>query len=150
MLEIPASVTAATGMDALTHAVEACNAPLASLTDANALEAFSLINVWLPKAFATMVATSKPVSKWHSASTRRYVAFSSAGWGWFTRWRTSRAQPTTCHGVCATLSCCQLSRTQPSERRRAFCPHRTGDGRGDAVMSTTKPQVRKRLTLSVR
>ena len=51
MLEIPAAVTAATGMDALTHAVEAyVSLGAHPLTDANALEAIRLINLWLPKA----------------------------------------------------------------------------------------------------
>lgn len=51
MLNIPASVTAATGMDALTHAVEAyVSVGAHPLTDANALEAIRLISGWLPKA----------------------------------------------------------------------------------------------------
>ncbi|MCT4711938.1 lactaldehyde reductase [Enterobacteriaceae bacterium H11S18] len=51
MLDIPASVTAATGMDALTHAVEAyVSVGAHPLTDANALEAIRLISTWLPKA----------------------------------------------------------------------------------------------------
>ncbi|WP_336819320.1 lactaldehyde reductase [Cedecea sp. MMO-103] len=51
MVNIPSSVTAATGMDALTHAVEAYVSVSAHpLTDANALEAIRLINTWLPKA----------------------------------------------------------------------------------------------------
>lgn len=51
MLDIPASVTAATGMDALTHAVEAyVSVGAHPLTDANALEAIRLITLWLPKA----------------------------------------------------------------------------------------------------
>lgn len=51
MMNIPSSVTAATGMDALTHAVEAYVSVSAHpLTDANALEAIRLINTWLPKA----------------------------------------------------------------------------------------------------
>ena len=51
MLDIPASVTAATGMDALTHAIEAyVSVGAHPLTDANALEAIRLINLWLPKA----------------------------------------------------------------------------------------------------
>lgn len=51
MLDIPASVTAATGMDALTHAIEAYVSVAAHpLTDANALESIRLISQWLPKA----------------------------------------------------------------------------------------------------
>ncbi|HEY1846978.1 MAG TPA: lactaldehyde reductase [Buttiauxella sp.] len=51
MLDIPAGVTAATGMDALTHAIEAyVSVGAHPLTDANALEAIRLISQWLPKA----------------------------------------------------------------------------------------------------
>lgn len=49
MCGLPASVTAATGMDALTHAVEAFVSQGAHpLTDASALEAIRLIHRWLP------------------------------------------------------------------------------------------------------
>lgn len=51
MLDIPPSVTAATGMDALTHAIEAYVSVAAHpLTDANALESIRLISQWLPHA----------------------------------------------------------------------------------------------------
>ena len=51
MLDIPAPVTAATGMDALTHAIEAyVSVGAHPLTDANALEAIRLIAQWLPVA----------------------------------------------------------------------------------------------------
>jgi alcohol dehydrogenase len=53
MLGIPPDVTAATGMDALTHAVEAVVSVGAHpLTDANALEAIRIISQWLPAAVA--------------------------------------------------------------------------------------------------
>lgn len=150
MLEIPASVTAATGMDALTHAVEAyVSVGAHPLTDANALEAIRLINVWLPKA----------VDDGHNLEAREQMAFgqylagmafNSAGLGWFTRWRTSRAQPTTCRTASATLSCCQLSRTLTVRTPSRVLPasHRRWAWR--RAVCLTKPQVRKRLTLSVR
>ncbi|SFM87292.1 lactaldehyde reductase [Izhakiella capsodis] len=51
MLAIPPAVTAATGMDALTHAIEAyVSVGAHPLTDANALEAIRLISQWLPIA----------------------------------------------------------------------------------------------------
>lgn len=51
MLNIPQSVTAATGMDALTHAIEAYVAKGAHpLTDHSALEAIRLISRYLPQA----------------------------------------------------------------------------------------------------
>ena len=53
MLGMPASLTAATGMDALTHAVEAYVSPGANpLTDAAALMAIRMISQYLPKAVA--------------------------------------------------------------------------------------------------
>lgn len=53
MLLKPASLTAATGMDALTHAVEAYVSTIATpITDACALKAVALISQWLRKAVA--------------------------------------------------------------------------------------------------
>ena len=53
MLLKPASLTAATGMDALTHAVEAYVSTIATpITDACALKAVTLISQWLRKAVA--------------------------------------------------------------------------------------------------
>ncbi|KLP58550.1 alcohol dehydrogenase [Enterobacter genomosp. O] len=66
MLDIPASVTAATGMDALTHAIEAyVSVGSHPLTDANALEAIRLINLWLPEA----------VNNGHNLEAREQMAF---------------------------------------------------------------------------
>ena len=66
MLEIPASVTAATGMDALTHAIEAyVSVGAHPLTDANALESVRLIAQWLPKA----------VDNGHDLTAREQMAF---------------------------------------------------------------------------
>ena len=51
MLSMPASLTAATGMDALTHAIEAYVSTAATpITDAVALKAIELINENLPTA----------------------------------------------------------------------------------------------------
>ncbi|HXP96494.1 MAG TPA: iron-containing alcohol dehydrogenase [Telmatospirillum sp.] len=53
MIKIPAATTAATGMDALTHAVEAYVSQGAHvLTDHSALEAIRLISSYLPRAVA--------------------------------------------------------------------------------------------------
>ncbi|WBM70905.1 lactaldehyde reductase [Buttiauxella sp. WJP83] len=66
MLDIPASVTAATGMDALTHAIEAYVSVAAHpLTDANALESIRLISQWLPKA----------VDNGHNLEAREMMAY---------------------------------------------------------------------------
>jgi len=51
MLAMPAKLTAATGMDALTHAVEAYVSTIATpVTDSAALKAVELISLWLRKA----------------------------------------------------------------------------------------------------
>lgn len=53
MVDMPASLTAATGMDALTHAVEAYVSTIATpITDACALKAMALIAEWLRPAVA--------------------------------------------------------------------------------------------------
>ena len=66
MLDIPAAVTAATGMDALTHAVEAyVSVGAHPLTDANAMEAIRLISQWLPKA----------VEEGHNLEAREMMAY---------------------------------------------------------------------------
>ncbi len=66
MLDIPADVTAATGMDALTHAIEAYVSTGAHpLTDANALEAIRLISQWLPEA----------VDNGHNLKAREMMAY---------------------------------------------------------------------------
>lgn len=52
MMGMPPSLTAATGMDALTHAVEAYVSTAATpITDACALEAIGIIATYLPKAY---------------------------------------------------------------------------------------------------
>ncbi|AFJ45214.1 lactaldehyde reductase [Shimwellia blattae] len=81
MLAIPPAVTAATGMDALTHAIEAYVSTGAhTLTDPNALEAIRLIGQWLPEA----------VDNGHNLKAREMMAcaqylagmaFNSAGLG---------------------------------------------------------------------
>lgn len=66
MLDIPSSVTAATGMDALTHAIEAyVSLGAHPLTDANALESIRLISQWLPKA----------VDEGHNLEAREMMAY---------------------------------------------------------------------------
>ncbi|WP_323072024.1 iron-dependent methanol dehydrogenase [Mycetohabitans endofungorum] len=53
MVAMPPALTAATGMDALTHAVEAYVSTAATpITDACAEKAIALIGAWLPKAVA--------------------------------------------------------------------------------------------------
>lgn len=81
MVDLPASVTAATGMDALTHAIEAYVTPGAhTLTDPTALEAIKLITKWLPIA----VADGKNVEARDKLACAQFLAgmaFNSAGLG---------------------------------------------------------------------
>ncbi|QIP91747.1 alcohol dehydrogenase [Serratia fonticola] len=81
MLDIPASVTAATGMDALTHAVEAyASVGAHPLTDHSALEAIRLISTWLPAA----VDDGKNLQAREMMAYGQYLAgmaFNSAGLG---------------------------------------------------------------------
>lgn len=81
MLDIPASVTAATGMDALTHAVEAyVSVGAHPLTDHSALEAIRLISTWLPAA----VDDGKNLQAREMMAYGQYLAgmaFNSAGLG---------------------------------------------------------------------
>jgi alcohol dehydrogenase len=93
MLDIPPSVTAATGMDALTHAIEAfVSVGAHPLTDANALEAIRLINLWLPKAVDDGT-TWRPASRWRLASIWRAWRSTAPVSGWSTRWPISRRHP---------------------------------------------------------
>ncbi|ULQ47982.1 iron-containing alcohol dehydrogenase [Flagellatimonas centrodinii] len=82
MTGLPAPITAATGMDALTHAVEAyiSNNAIGS-TDADALEATRLIFKWLPVAFAdgTNLEARQHMAQ---ASYLAGLAFTRAGVGY--------------------------------------------------------------------
>ncbi|MGP2427057.1 lactaldehyde reductase [Yersinia sp. 2538 StPb PI] len=81
MLNIPASVTAATGMDALTHAIEAyVSLGAHTLTDHSALESIRLISQWLPLA----VDDGKNLHAREMMACGQYLAgmaFNSAGLG---------------------------------------------------------------------
>ncbi|VTR18816.1 NAD-dependent methanol dehydrogenase [Serratia fonticola] len=102
MLDIPASVTAATGMDALTHAVEAyVSVGAHPLTDHSALEAIRLISTWLP---AAVDDGKKPAGTGNDglwANTWQGWRSTAPGLAWCTHWLTSRVQPT----ICRTASC---------------------------------------------
>jgi alcohol dehydrogenase len=82
MLGIPAGTTAATGMDALTHAIEAYVAKAAHpLTDHSALEAIRIICTWLPRA----VTDGKDLKAREMMAYGEFLAglaFNSAGLGY--------------------------------------------------------------------
>ena len=82
MLGLPPALTAATGMDALTHAVEAYVTTLLSnpITDACAIQAITLIGKWLRKA----VANGSDMEARDAMAYAEYLAgmaFNSAGLG---------------------------------------------------------------------
>lgn len=81
MVGMPPELTAATGMDALTHAIEAYVAALANpVTDACALAAISLVAEWLPQAVANgenLAARDKMAYAEYLAG----MAFNNAGIG---------------------------------------------------------------------
>lgn len=81
MINLPSHVTAATGMDALTHAVEAYVTPGAhTLTKPTALEAIRLITQWLPVA----VEDGQNIKAREELANAQFLAgmaFNSAGLG---------------------------------------------------------------------
>ncbi len=81
LASMPAGTTAATGMDALTHAVEAYVSKFAHpLTDHSALEAIRIIAQWLPRAFDN--GQDLEAREWMShGQYLAGMAFNSAGLG---------------------------------------------------------------------
>ena len=81
MINLPSHVTAATGMDALTHAVEAYVTPGAhTLTKPTALESIRLITQWLPVA----VEDGQNIKAREELANAQFLAgmaFNSAGLG---------------------------------------------------------------------
>jgi alcohol dehydrogenase class IV len=80
-LGVPAAVTATTGMDVLTHAIEAFTCKRANpVTDAVALEAIRMAGAYLPKAYqdgSDLEARAQMLLAAHLAG----IAFTSAGLG---------------------------------------------------------------------
>ncbi|MGG1401400.1 iron-containing alcohol dehydrogenase [Bacillus salipaludis] len=80
-ISMPASVTAACGMDALVHAIEAYNSVRASpITDALALQAIKLIVRYLPEAYQNP-ETLEAREAMANASIMAGMAFGNAGVG---------------------------------------------------------------------
>ena len=95
MLGKPPALTAATGMDALTHAVEAYVSTIATpTTDAAAIAAIKLIGMWLRPAVAhgdDMVARDMMAHAEYLAG----IAFNNASLGYVYQWPTNSASSTT-------------------------------------------------------
>ena len=120
VMGLPADVTAATGMDALTHAVEAyVSAAAHPLTDPMALESIRLISRWLP----TAVADGKNTQAREAMAHAQYLAgmaFNSAGLGYV---HSLAHQPGATHnlphGVCNAILLpivCEFSRPVRTDR----------------------------------
>ncbi|WP_369434064.1 iron-containing alcohol dehydrogenase [Psychromonas sp. MME1] len=131
MLGLPAHVTAATGMDALTHAIEAYVTPSAhALTEPTALEAIKLINIWLPKA----VSDGQNLEAREKLACAQYLAgmaFNSAGLGLV---HAMAHQPGATHnlphGVCNAILLpivCEYNAEKNPERFRAVAEALGGD-----------------------
>ena len=79
MLDIPQKLTAYTGLDALSHAMEAVASVLASdYTNGLALEAIYLLNAYLPRAFECGRGDILAREKVANAATMAGMAFSNA------------------------------------------------------------------------
>ena len=79
VMSMPPKLTAYSGLDALTHAIEAIAAVTATdYTNALALEAIRLLNKYLPAAYENGAADAMAREKVHNAATISGMAFANA------------------------------------------------------------------------
>lgn len=104
---VPPPVTAMTGIDALTHAVEAYSALNATpFTDSLALGAIAMIGQALPKPWAT-ATTSPPAKACCWLPVWREWPFPARVWVCVMRWRISPARRCIFHTGRPTPCCCR-------------------------------------------
>ena len=129
MVGMPPALTAATGMDALTHAIEAYVAALANpVTDACALAAIKLVSEWLPQAVANgdnLAARDKMAYAEYLAG----MAFNNAGIGIV---HAMAHQPGALlnkpHGVCNAILLPHGCAFQPDRLSPEICRYRCCHG----------------------
>ena len=118
MIGMPKSLTAATGMDALTHAIEAYVSIAATpITDACALKAVTMIAENLPLAVEDG-SNAKAREAMAYAQFLAGMAFNNASLGYV---RTSWAVSTTCHTVYVTPFCCRMFRYSTAKSPPHVC-----------------------------
>jgi len=110
MVGMPKGLTAATGMDALTHAIEAYVSTAATpITDACAIKAIELISANL--RLAVRDGTDKARGKtWPMRSSSPAWRSTTPPWVSCMPWPTNWAACTTCPTACATRYCCPMCR----------------------------------------
>lgn len=125
MVGMPKSLTAATGMDALTHAIEAYVSTAATpITDACALKAISLISDNLRQA----VADGSDLQARENMAYAQFLAgmaFNNASLGYVHAMAHQLGVTTTCPMGCATRCCCLMcsaSMPRPAPRACAMWP----------------------------
>ena len=104
---VPSHVTAMTGIDALTHAIEAYSALNATpFTDSLAIGAIAMIGKSLPKAVATAMTLPRARACCWLHVWREW-RFPARGLGYATRWRISQGRRCIFRTVWRTPCCCQ-------------------------------------------
>ena len=130
MVGMPPSLTAATGMDALTHAIEAYVSTDANpLTDAAALMAITMITQYLPKAVANGTYI-KARDKMAYGQYLAGIAFNNASLGYVHAMAHQLGGfynlP---HGVCNAILAAPCRGIQPDRQRKPLPRYRKGHGR---------------------
>lgn len=121
MMGMPRSLTAATGMDALTHAIEAYVSTAATpVTDACALKAISMIAQTLPQA----VEEGDDVAAREAMAWAQFMAgmaFNNASLGYVHAMAHQLGGFTICRTAFAMPSCCRMYSASTAAWRRTAC-----------------------------